>query len=78
MLQTHICLSVHCGQYGRQPKELEFEGHRPTAAAALDAVLADGWQIEPGGHLLCPACRAVLAAELNGISHRPKDAEVAR
>ncbi len=56
MLQTHICVCVHCGQCGDRPHSLESEGHWPTEAAALDAVIADGWQTEPSGQLLCPGC----------------------
>jgi hypothetical protein len=62
MLQTHICVSVHCGQCGDRPNGLESEGHWPTEAAALDAVLADGWQIETSGQLLCPECGPILSA----------------
>jgi hypothetical protein len=61
MLQTHICVSVHCGQCGGRPNGLESEGHWPTEAAALDAVLADGWQIESSGRLLCPECGPMLS-----------------
>jgi hypothetical protein len=61
MLQTHICVSVRCGQCGDRPNGLESEGHWPTEAAALDAVIADGWQIEPSGRLLCPVCGPMLA-----------------
>jgi hypothetical protein len=60
MLQTYICVSVHCGQCGDRPIGLESEGHWPTAAAALDVVIADGWQIEPSGRLLCPECGPTL------------------
>jgi hypothetical protein len=61
MLQTHICVSVHCRQCGGRPNGLESEGHWPTEATALDAVIADGWQIEPSGQLLCPECGPMLA-----------------
>jgi hypothetical protein len=71
MLQTHICVSVHCGQCGDRPNGLESEGHWPTEAAALDAVIADGWQIEPSGRLLCPECGPVLTRAAGDAQAQP-------
>jgi hypothetical protein len=72
MLQTHICVSVHCGQCGDKPNGLESEGHWPTEAAALDAVIADGWQIEPSGRLLCPECGPVLTRTADDAQAQPR------
>ncbi len=73
MLQTHICVSVHCGQCGARPNGLESEGRWPTEAAALDAVIADGWQIEPNGQLLCPECGPMLGRRADDAQAQPLD-----
>jgi hypothetical protein len=73
MLQTHICVSVHCGQCGDRPTGLESERHWPTEAAALDAVLADGWQIESSGRLLCPECGPPLTSTADDAQAQPLD-----
>jgi hypothetical protein len=66
MLQVHTCVSVHCDQCGNSPDGPGFDAYWPTENAALDAAVAGGWLVGPGGRLWCSACGPVLTCEAHG------------
>jgi hypothetical protein len=63
MLQLHTCVTVSCDQCG---DSAGLDAHYPTEDGALDAVAAQGWQVDPAGRLWCSACATVLTCEAEG------------
>ena len=71
MIQGHRCVSAHCDQCGDSLGGLEFEAHYPTEDAALDAAIAEGWRVGPGGRWYCSTCGPVLTCEAQGHEFTP-------
>jgi hypothetical protein len=71
MLQVHTCVSVHCDQCGDSPVGPGFEAHYPSEDAALDAAVAAGWLVGPGGQWWCSACGPVLVCADQGHDFTP-------
>jgi hypothetical protein len=71
MLQVHSCVSVHCDQCRSSLGGPGFEAHFATEDAALDAAVAEGWLVGPGGRLWCSACGPILTCEAEGHEFSP-------
>lgn len=71
MVQVHTCVNVHCDQCADSLGSPGLEVHFATVDAALDAAIAEGWLVGPGGRLWCSACGPVLTCEAEGHDFSP-------
>jgi hypothetical protein len=71
MLQAHTCLSVHCDQCGHILGRSERALHFRTHSAAINAAMADRWQVGPNGQWWCPVCAPALICRTKGHQFTP-------
>ena len=71
MIQVHTCVSVHCDQCGDALGGPAYTVHYRTENAAMNAAIADGWQVDPEGQWWCSACAPALICQTEGHQFSP-------